>query len=116
MKERIAGALIAQLASAQRSNTTLPVPWKFRQALKVPSSRLFSLNAHQNVESRVFDTSPHNKEEAVTIPEDQNFDDHVAQSKGKQTRTPWHRDGSSLPPVSRPRRAGAMVKGTKLAA
>ena len=30
----------------------------------------------------------------------------------RQTRAPWHREGSDLPPVARQRSAGAMVKGT----
>ena len=31
--------------------------------------------------------------------------------KEKQTRAPWHREGSNVPPVRRPRSAGAMTKG-----
>ncbi|KAG8530913.1 uncharacterized protein KY384_004270 [Bacidia gigantensis] len=42
------------------------------------------------------------------------FEDAVGQEKEKQTRTPWHREGSQLPPVRRPRSAGAMVKGKLL--
>lgn len=40
-----------------------------------------------------------------------NIDDAVAQKKEKQTRTPWHREGSNIPPVARQRSAGAMTKG-----
>lgn len=39
------------------------------------------------------------------------LEDAVAQEKEKQTRTPWHREGSNLPPVARQRSAGAMTKG-----
>lgn len=39
------------------------------------------------------------------------LEDAVAQEKEKQTRTPWHREGSNIPPVARQRSAGAMTKG-----
>ncbi|MCJ1427286.1 hypothetical protein MMC29_005189 [Sticta canariensis] len=42
------------------------------------------------------------------------LEDAVAQEKEKQTRTPWHREGSNLPPVARQRSAGAMTKGKLL--
>lgn len=47
----------------------------------------------------------------VTEEEKKDFDQKVAEDKGKQIRTPWHREGSDLPPVSRLRSAGAMTKG-----
>jgi len=38
--------------------------------------------------------------------------DHVVgQEKEKQTKAPWHREGSDIPPVARQRSAGAMTKG-----
>ena len=33
------------------------------------------------------------------------------EQKKKQLKTPWHREGSDMPPVSRQRSAGAMTKG-----
>ncbi|KAL9121489.1 MAG: hypothetical protein Q9187_001955 [Circinaria calcarea] len=36
------------------------------------------------------------------------------QEKEKQARTPWHRQGSDVPPVARPRSASAMTKGKLL--
>jgi len=39
------------------------------------------------------------------------FNDAIAQEKEKQIRTPWHREGSDVPPVKRERSAGAMTKG-----
>ncbi|KAK7700587.1 hypothetical protein SLS57_012041 [Botryosphaeria dothidea] len=50
----------------------------------------------------------------VTEEEKKDFDQKVAEDKGKQIRTPWHREGSDLPPVSRLRSAGAMTKGKLL--
>ncbi|KAL8725367.1 MAG: hypothetical protein Q9166_007383 [cf. Caloplaca sp. 2 TL-2023] len=38
----------------------------------------------------------------------------IAQEKEKQTRAPWHREGSNTPPVARQRSAGAMTKGKLL--
>lgn len=40
------------------------------------------------------------------------LDDATVQEKEKQTRAPWHQEGSSVPPVARRRSAGAMAKGT----
>jgi len=47
----------------------------------------------------------------VSKEEKTHYDKAVAEDKGKQIRTPWHRDGSDTPPVSRQRSAGAMTKG-----
>lgn len=44
------------------------------------------------------------------------FSDAIAQEKEKQTRTPWHREGSEVPPVRRDRSAGAMTKGKSVPA
>ena len=43
--------------------------------------------------------------------DESHFEDSVAQEKDKQQRTPWHREGSNVAPVARPRSAGAMTKG-----
>lgn len=40
------------------------------------------------------------------------LDDAITHEKEKQTRAPWQREGSSVPPVARQRSAGAMTKGT----
>lgn len=45
--------------------------------------------------------------------QESNFDDAVAPEKEKQTRAPWHREGSNVPPVKRQRSAGAMTKGKR---
>lgn len=42
------------------------------------------------------------------------LEDAIAQEKEKQIRTPWHREGSNVPPVARQRSAGAMTKGKLL--
>ena len=37
----------------------------------------------------------------------------ISEEKEKQVRTPWHREGSNVPPVKRLRSAGAMTKGRR---
>ena len=44
-------------------------------------------------------------------PGQDDLDMHAVQEKEKQVRTPWHREGSDVPPVGRQRSAGAMTKG-----
>lgn len=44
-------------------------------------------------------------------PEESDLDRAISQEKEKQTRAPWHREGSNVPPVARQRSAGAMTKG-----
>ena len=48
----------------------------------------------------------------ITQEEKDHFAKKLAEDKGKQIRTPWHREGSDVPPVARERSAGAMTKGT----
>ncbi|KAI9814642.1 MAG: hypothetical protein M1827_003198 [Pycnora praestabilis] len=46
--------------------------------------------------------------------EEAQLEDSIEQEKEKQIRTPWHREGSDVPPVDRQRSAGAMTKGKLL--
>ncbi|OAK96322.1 hypothetical protein IQ06DRAFT_229984 [Phaeosphaeriaceae sp. SRC1lsM3a] len=50
----------------------------------------------------------------ITQEEKDHFAKLLAEDKGKQIRTPWHREGSDQPPVARQRSAGAMTKAGKL--
>jgi hypothetical protein len=52
----------------------------------------------------------------ITQEEKDDFARKLQEDKGKQIRTPWHREGSDIPPVARQRSAGAMTKGEVLAA
>jgi hypothetical protein len=47
----------------------------------------------------------------ITQEEKDHFRKKLEEDKGKQIRTPWHREGSDVPPVARLRSAGAMTKG-----
>jgi hypothetical protein len=49
--------------------------------------------------------------ENITQEEKDHFAQKLREDKGKQIRTPWHRQGSDTPPVARQRSAGAMTKG-----
>lgn len=51
----------------------------------------------------------------ITEEEKEHFARKLQEDKGKQIRTPWHREGSDVPPVARQRSAGAMTKGMHLA-
>ncbi|KAI4660875.1 hypothetical protein J4E81_005649 [Alternaria sp. BMP 2799] len=52
--------------------------------------------------------------ENITQEEKDHFAKKLKEDRGKQIRTPWHREGSDLPPVARQRSAGAMTKGKLL--
>ncbi|KAI8935472.1 hypothetical protein NX059_008042 [Plenodomus lindquistii] len=47
----------------------------------------------------------------ITQEEKDHFAKKLREDKGRQIRTPWHREGSDVPPVHRQRSAGAMTKG-----
>lgn len=47
----------------------------------------------------------------ITQEEKDHFAKKLKEDKGKQIRTPWHREGSDVAPVARQRSAGAMTKG-----
>ncbi|KAI4160482.1 MAG: hypothetical protein LQ342_005715 [Letrouitia transgressa] len=42
-------------------------------------------------------------------PEESDLDRAISQEKEKQTRAPWHREGSNVPPVARQRSAGKLL-------
>ncbi|KAH4014780.1 calcium uniporter protein [Parastagonospora nodorum] len=52
--------------------------------------------------------------ENITQEEKDHFARRLEEDRGKQIRTPWHREGSDVPPVARQRSAGAMTKGKLL--
>ena len=55
-----------------------------------------------------------NLSQDVTKAEKDHFERVEAESRTLQTRSPWMRDGSDVPPVARLRSAGAMTKGKLL--
>src|ERR1700712_921372 len=83
-----------------------------------PETRDDDAHAHppQDINSGNTYTQPaENLSQSVTQAEQQDYDERTAaSSKQKQIRTPWEREGSTLPPVARSRSAGAMTKGKLL--
>lgn len=65
---------------------------------------------YDNANARPADDLNHN----ITQEEKDHFAKKLREDKGKQIRTPWHREGSDLPPVHRQRSASAMTKGKLL--
>ncbi|KAL8647148.1 MAG: hypothetical protein Q9210_005733, partial [Variospora velana] len=74
-----------------------------------PFSHLTRLNVEGRFTGAVKD--PQARRDDAAEPD---LDEAVAQEKEKQTRAPWHREGSNTPPVARQRSASAMVKGKLL--
>lgn len=71
----------------------------------------FSCSATRHVEGRLAGTSKEPSPEGDGAVKT-DINQAIAQEKEKQTRAPWHREGSNKPPVARQRSAGAMTKGT----
>ena len=49
--------------------------------------------------------------EKATADEMEDYSSDVEHHKQRQQERPWHREGADVPPVRRPRSAGAMTKG-----
>ena len=82
--------------------------------------RSFTVSARLNVKLPSKDTGSYENSNArpaselnhnITQEEKDDFARKLQEDKGKQIRTPWHREGSDVPPVARQRSAGAMTKG-----
>ncbi|KAK4958986.1 hypothetical protein LTR10_003785 [Elasticomyces elasticus] len=67
-----------------------------------------------NIEDNYYNQSAANLSQDVGQAEKDHFQRVEAESKDKQIRSPWMREGSDVPPVSRNRSAGAMTKGKLL--
>ena len=76
-----------------------------RLNVKLPSK---DAGNYDNSNARPVSQLNHN----ITQEEKDDFARKLQEDKGKQIRTPWHREGSDVPPVARQRSAGAMTKGT----
>ncbi|KAL8777254.1 MAG: hypothetical protein Q9213_007947 [Squamulea squamosa] len=74
---------------------------------------LFSCSARNEVEGRLTGGSKEPSQKGDDAQET-DINEAIAQEKEKQTRAPWHREGSNTPPVARQRSAGAMTKGMYL--
>ncbi|KAL9583205.1 MAG: hypothetical protein Q9203_005178 [Teloschistes exilis] len=80
----------------------------------VPSGKsLFSHASRVCVEGRVTGAAKELHQKSNDAHES-DLNTAIAQEKEKQTKAPWHREGSNVPPVARQRSAGAMTKGKLL--
>ena len=102
-----------------------PKPWRSKSAPLIrqihSQSRSYDplqyRGLHVSSSRRSNQGKPHATEEAnqqAFNKEESAIKDSIAQEKDKQKQTPWHREGSNVPPVARPRSAGAMTKGKLL--
>ncbi|KAL8997332.1 MAG: hypothetical protein Q9169_003366 [Polycauliona sp. 2 TL-2023] len=73
----------------------------------------FSSSAISNAEGRLTGASKEPPQEGDDAAKT-DINEAIAQEKEKQTRAPWHREGSNTPPVARQRSAGAMTKGMSI--
>lgn len=115
MQSRVFPALLTL-----RSTSALR-PWKPISAplARPPILCLAHTPQHRALHVSSFQRSERDVSKSIKASEQQNLDkeeaeveDSIAQEKDKQKRAPWHREGSNIPPVARPRSAGAMTKGT----
>ncbi|KAL6170879.1 hypothetical protein ACJQWK_03834 [Exserohilum turcicum] len=88
--------------------------------LRTPACTLTTRPRRSDIAKEKYDYSNSNARPAaelnenITEEEKEHFAKKLREDKGKQIRTPWHREGSDTPPVARQRSAGAMTKGKLL--
>lgn len=131
--EPVLSRLLTQLAPRAQSRTTLllavqrPSCRTSRLDAPAPTRRVFSIIQPrrfpkpdkdpfitENKEDSSYSQPAGNLSQTVTPEEKNEFKRIEEYSKEKQRTSPWTRQGSDLPPVSRPRSAGAMTKGKLL--
>ena len=86
------------------------------QHLSFGSAALQSRAFRPSLSRRIDESHPtigKDSDHTMTGSDESKLEESIAQEKEKQTRAPWHREGSELPPVARRRSAGAMTKGTE---
>ncbi|KAK5136073.1 hypothetical protein LTR08_004123 [Meristemomyces frigidus] len=127
--ESMLARFVAQAASNATRTHARPSAWVCR-GCRVPataaSRRTLAITAAPRVHEK---TDPHaattladsadaqpaaNVSQNVTQAEKEHFSAVEAQSKERQMRSPWMREGSDKPPVATNRSAGAMTKGKLL--
>lgn len=90
------------------------------------TTRYFQILQPSNcVQTRAFRDAPVPLAKVASVDGTKGLDQKSTDAKGsasesafaqeeKQTKTPWHRDGSNLPPVEKQRPTEAMAKGMRL--
>ncbi|KAF3050321.1 hypothetical protein E8E11_002941 [Didymella keratinophila] len=129
MRHRLSSLAFARISTAPRALPTpltrIPTRSLFQSNGSAQSlqRRSFTITARLNVKLPSKDTGSYENSNArpaselnnnITQEEKDDFAQKLQEDKGKQIRTPWHREGSDVPPVARQRSAGAMTKGKLL--
>lgn len=125
MKHRLSSLAFARISTAPRTlHTPLLSSISARSALQYARPlqlRSFAVTARLHVKLPSNDPGSYENSNArpaselnnnITQEEKDDFARKLQEDKGKQIRTPWHREGSDKPPVARQRSAGAMTKGS----
>lgn len=127
MRHRLSSLAFARTSTAPRALhaplTRISARSTLQNVAVAQSSQLrsFAISARLNVKLPSKDAGSYENSNArpaselnnnITQEEKDDFARKLQEDKGKQIRTPWHREGSDVPPVARQRSAGAMTKGT----
>lgn len=105
------------MTSSKFFSDTLFQPWMIRslknsQCLNIGLNRAFAASITISAENKHIEATS-SADSGGLEAQGSKLDDAIAQEKEKQTRAPWHREGSNIPPVRRHRSAGAMTKGKR---
>ena len=128
MKHRLSSLAFSRISTAPRalhtpllSRTPARTSLQHGNVAQPLQLRSFAITARLNVKLPSKDRGSYEDSNArpaselnhnITQEEKDDFARKLQEDKGKQIRTPWHREGSDKPPVARQRSAGAMTKGT----
>ena len=122
MKHRIAGLAslpracfhaqpqhLRRIYGLSQCNSVARRPLEFRSfsVAATPRAKAPKFASYQNSNAR----PAAELNENVSQEEKEHFARRLEEDRGKQIRTPWHREGNDVPPVARQRSAGAMTKG-----
>ncbi|KAJ4309642.1 hypothetical protein N0V94_008833 [Neodidymelliopsis sp. IMI 364377] len=130
MKHRLSSLAFARTSIAPRALPTpllsrIPARLSLQNGAAAPLLQLrgFAVSARLNIKLPSKDQGSYENSNArpasdlnnnISQEEKDDFARKLQEDKGKQIRTPWHREGSDKPPVARQRSAGAMTKGKLL--
>ncbi|KAF3044435.1 hypothetical protein E8E12_010625 [Didymella heteroderae] len=129
MKHRLSSLAFSRISTAPRALSTPLTRISARSTFQNSGAtqflqlRSFAISARLSVKLPSRDAGSYENSNArpaselnnnITQEEKDDFARKLQEDKGKQIRTPWHREGSDVPPVARQRSAGAMTKGKLL--
>lgn len=109
--------LVSQACFYESVSTSISL--RSRQVLKSAvncniARRPFSITSIQRIEGRNVKRSKEAGATAVAEVDTESHQDKDHELRQRQAQTPWHREGSDIPPVERVRKQGAALKGKLL--